>query len=433
MTAKIGLVILMAILAFGAFPEAKKLSTLQEISAAAQTSSLSYQTALAAARSAELAVPGLFKLKSSTLATSYSSAAESSTSTAKGLTFSAALPIIDQVSLSGKMTGSGSASMAATLSPLAHSDTKAQALITYQKELAAVGEAGRLASDTAIKAALAWMSAARVLETKQRAVAVEQDSYEATKQANAIDPTTATIDDLVTALKDLSTARAALVTAQGAERKAQGALYAALGATRGDIEVSRLDAASLSAALDALEAGLAGALGSGVKESYSAQVAALTVRSAEAALASLWDYEPSLALTGTMAFASDGTITPKLSASLTLSPDYLMLDDKAVAKTSLDLAQKTLFQQRTADQNSYDQAVAAVDAAKITKEGSKVALDQAVDLAREAAFNLSAGTGSVLDNESALLSQAEAEDTLYQSLVDEYSAWLDLAALAEKK
>ena len=429
---KIGFAVLMGVLSFRAFPEAKKLSTLDELSAMAQTSSLSYQSALAAARSAELAIPDLILAKSSTLAASYSSAADSSTSTKEGLTFKATIPLIDQVSFSATMYSSLAGSLAATVNPLAHSDTRTQAEITYEKALAAVDEAGRSASSTAIKAALSWMSAVRTLETKQKAVAVEQDSYEATKQANAIDATTTTVDDLVTALKDLSTARAALVTAQAAERKAQGALYTALGATRSEIEVSPLDTATLAASLAALETALDGDLGSGVIDTYAAQAASLTVRSDQAALDSIWAFEPALAISTGMSFAADGTITPKATVTLTLSPDYFMFEDKATAKTSLDLAKKTLAQQKAADQNSYDQAVETVKAAKISTEGSKVALDQAADLSRVAAFNLSSGEGSALDSESALLSLAEAEDTLYQSLVDEYSAWLDLAALAAK-
>lgn len=426
--------IAMVLSSISVFPEAKTLSTLDEIAAWAQENNISYQEAVLTARSAELAIPDLILLKTSTLATSYSNYSDSSSSTSssvkKGLTVKATIPVLDQVSLSSSLSDDLSGSVAATVNPLLHSDTREQARVTWEKALAAASEAGRTASATAIKDALSWMSAARNLETKQQAVKVQEDTYEATKQANAIDPKTTTVDDLLTALKDLSTARANLVTAQATERKAQGSLYTALGATRNEIDVARIDIDTLSSSLTALKAALASATDSGVAETYAAKIASLTVQGDKVALDAIWDYEPSLALSGTMAISSNGTITPKLSGTLTLSPDYFMHDEKSTARATLDLAQKSFALQRTADQNSYDQAVATVRAAAITTDANKVAVEQAKSVAQVAAFSLKSGDGSVLENDTAILSLAEAEDTLYQSLVDEYSAWLDLAALA---
>jgi hypothetical protein len=427
---RLGLAVLLASLSLAAFSEARTLATLDDIATQARTSSLSYQQAEAAARSAEIAVPDVLKLLSSTLATSYSSVADSTTSTSKGLTMTATLPILDQLSLTGKYVIGGSTTLTATATPLSHADTRYQALITYQKALSAADEAGRSAAVTAIKDALAWMSAARTLETEQRAVQVMEDTYEATKAANAIDATTATVDDLITALKNLSSARASLVTAQATERRAAGALYAALGASKADIDISRIDLATLSKALDELEASLSAAMDSSIAESYAVKVASLTVQSDRSTLDSIWPYEPVLSLSGGMTMAADGTITPKLSATLTLSPGYFTGDKKEVARTALELAQKTLSQQKTADQNSYDEAVATVKAAKITTESSRLAYQQAVDVADVAAFNLRAGESSQIECDTANLAVTQAEDALYQSLADEYSAWLDLAALA---
>lgn len=420
---------LLACLALGAFGEPKRLSSLDEIAAMARTNSLGYQKAVAAARSAELAIPAAIKLSSSTLVTSYT---YDEAAPLKGGSVKLTLPIVDQVALSASVSGDLSGSLAATISPLAHSDTRNQALINYEKAQAAVQEAARAASETAVKAALTWMSASRALETRQEAVKVKEDTYQATKQANAIDPDSTTMDDLVTAFQELSTARAALVTAQGAERKAQGALYEALGATRDEVLISALDSDGLSADLDRLESAWADAASSGVDVSYDQKLASLEVRSDKSALDSIWAFEPELSISAGLSFASGGTATPKATITLSLSPDDLKKDERATAAASLDLAQKALAQQRRADQNSYDEAVAAVKAAKINSENCKLALDQAKEMVGVAAFNLSSGEGSALEKDSALLSQAEAEDALFKALADEYSAWLDLAALAGK-
>jgi hypothetical protein len=430
--ASLALAIPLIALASTAFAEPKTLGTLDDIAAEARRSSLSYQQALAAARSAQIALPGFLNLESSTLSTSYASYADSSSSTSKGLTVSASLPIIDQLSLTGKAVVGGSDTIGATLTPLSHADTKYQALIAYQKALAAADEAGRSASEAALKDALSWMSAARKCATLEASVKVMQDTYDATKAANAIDAATTTVDDLITALKNLSTARASLVTAQGAERKALGTLCNDLGAARSELDIKPVDIDALAAAVSSVEASLEQrldtALGSSSPASYAASLASLTVDGDKSALSAIWDFEPALSVTGSMVIATDGTIAPKVTAVLTLSPVDFTKDKKEVARSALELAQKSLAQQKTADQNSYDEAVAAVKAAKISSEGSRIALRQAQDVADVAAFNQKTGDSSELEMETAALSVTEAQDTLYQSLADEYSAWLDLAA-----
>lgn len=421
-------VLFMAAFAGAAFAEPVAVTSLSEVAAMARTNSLASQEAAAAARSAELAVPELFRIGSSSVATTYSWTA-SADDALEGASVKLTMPLLDQLGLSASVSGDLSGSLAATLSPLAHADDRAQALIAYDKAQAAVGEAERAASDTALKAALSWMCAARDLETKRLAVAVMEETYDATKKANAIDPASVTIDDLVTALQDLSAARAALASARAAGLKAEAALYAALGATRGEVSVARLGLDALEAELDALAAARSGAKASGAAVTYEQTVAALELRSRESALAAIWAFEPSLALSAGLAF-DEGSAGPSASIVLTLSPDDLKTDERAAARTMLELSRKALALQLTTDRNAYEEAVSAVEGAAMSREGCESALSQSRELAGIAEFNLKSGDGSALEYRSALLAVAQAEDSLYQALADEYAAWLDLAALA---
>jgi trimeric autotransporter adhesin len=444
-TGKAALALLILTLAAGGFPEAgptgtelkssspavRKLSTLDEIAQAGKESSLDYAKARNTVASAAADVPALVKAKSSTLSAAYTVADSSSSTSATGVSVSASVPIIDQVSLDASVAKDGSTSVSAAMSPLSHADTRAQALITLAKAQASADEAGRTAGSAAVKDALTWMSLKRQLVTLEKTASLKEEAYAAAKAGNALDATNITLDDLVTALKDWSDARSALVKAQSSERSARTDLYAALGSSGGDIDVAILDEPALEAALAALETGLTGAESLGPAESYSLKAASLDVESGASSARAIWAFDPDLSLSAGVSVAS-GSVSPNASVKLTLSLDDLKGDKKALALASLDLARQTLARQRASDQAAYDVAVAAVQAAKINREGRKITRDQSADLAEVAAFNFKSGSYSAIDNETAAMTLASADDSYYQAIVDEYSAWLDLAKLAGK-
>jgi outer membrane protein TolC len=423
-TGRAALALLILALAAGAYPEAKKLATLDEVAAAGLANSLDYAKARNAVAAAAAAVPALVKAKSSVLATTYSY------DNPKTSSIAATLPILDQIGLSASVAQDLSSTLSASLNPLSHSDTRTQAQIAYQKALAAMDDKGRTAGSEAVKAALTWMSRSRQVATQEKLTALKEEAYMATKAANALDPTTTTLDDLVTALKDWSDARTALVKAQAADRSAETALYAALGSSKGEVEVETLDSGALTAALSSLEASLAGAASSGPAESYAAKAASLEVSSGRAKLASIWAFEPELAISAGIAMSRTMAVSPNASVKLSLSLDDLKGEAKAEARADLDIAVKTLALQKSTDSSGYDQALAAAQAAKLNGEGRKMARDQAAELAEVADFSYKSGSYSAIENETAALALAAAEDDYYQALADEYSAWLDLAAQA---
>jgi hypothetical protein len=426
-TGWVALALLMLALCAPAFPEAKKLYKLDDIAAAATASSIDYAKARNAAAAAAAAVPARIQAKSSTLTSSYSSGG-----TADGFSLSAAVPLVDQVGLSASFSDDLSSCVSATLSPLSHSDTRSQALISYAKALAAVDEQGRSAGRAAIKAALAWMSKSRLLATQAKTTVLKEDAYNAAKASNAVDSTTTTLDDLVAALQDWSDARTGLVTAQAAARKAETELYAAIGSSRAEADIESLGIEGLSAGLSALKDDLATAAGSGPAQSYSAKTASLEVESGRSRLGSIWAFEPELAISAGVAVPAAGSPSPAASVKLTISLDDLKGEKRAEARADLDVAMKTLALQKSSDANAYDQALSAVQAARLNSEGRKLARDQAAELAEVADFSYKSGSYSAIENETAALSLAAAEDAYYQALADEYSAWLDLGALAGK-
>jgi hypothetical protein len=434
------LAILLAALAAGAFPQAASLATLDQIAAAGQANSLDYEKALLAARKAEASVPDLVKVKSSTVTGSYSysgaksgASASSGAGVADGVSASLSVPLVDQASLSASVASDLSAKVSASLKPLAHSDARTQAQIAYEKAVAAADEAGRSAGSVAIKAALKWMSLNRQLATQAKVVTNKEEAYKASKAARELDPDSYSLDDVSTALKDWSNAKASLVKLQSSERSALSDLRFVLGsdAAAGD-PVKILGRDELSAALDALKASLSGAESSGAADGYSVQSASLDLRSAASTAKSTWLFDPDLAISAGYSIPASGDPSPSLSVSLTLSLDDLKGAEVARAKDSLTLAAKTLAKAKSSQESTYAEAIAAVQAAAIATEGQSLSRDQAAELRDEAAFLYGEGSYSELENEAAALSLAQAEDSVYQSLVDEYSAWLDLDTLAKK-
>jgi hypothetical protein len=439
------LAILFAALSVGAFPQggpqAASLTTLDQIAAAGKENSLDYAKALLAASRAESNVPGLLKAKSSTLTGSYSySGAKTaagvptaSTASTDGVSASLSVPLVDQASLSASVSSDLSSKVSASIKPLAHSDTRTQAQIAYEKAVAAADEAGSGAGSDAVKAALKWMSLKRQLATQESAVSYREEAYKAAKAARELDPDNYSLDDVSTALKELSSARTALLKLQSSERSAATDLRALIGSAASDGDpVQALGMDDLSAALDALKASLPGIESSGAVEGYAVKSASLDLRSAASTATSTWLFDPDLSVSAGYSFPNKGDPVPSLSVSLTLSLDDLQGDAVARAKDELALAVKTLAKAKSVQEDSYAAAVGAVQSASIAVEAQKVSRDQAAEVRDEAAFLLGKGSYSVLENESAVLSFAQAEDSLYQSLADEYSAWLDLAALAGK-
>jgi hypothetical protein len=428
------LAILLAALAAGAFPQAAGLATLDQVAAAGRANSLDYEKALLAARKAEAAVPDLIKIKSSTLTGSYSySEAMSASGAADGASASLSVPIADQASLSASVSSDLTAKVSASLKPLAHSDARTQAQLAYEKAAAAADEAGSGAGSDAVKAALKWMSLNRQLATQVKIVANKEEAYKAAKAARELDPENYSLDDVSTALKDWSSAKAALVKLQSSERSALGDLRTLVGSASAEGDpVKILGADELKAALDALKASLSGAENSGAAESYGVTSASLDLRSAASTAKSTWAFDPDLAVSAGYSIPASGDPSASLSVSLTLSLDDLKGAEAARAKDALSLAGKSLAKAKSLQESSYAAAVAAVQAAAIATEGQTLSRDQAAELRDEAAFLYGEGSYSALENEAAALSLAQAEDSVYQSLVDEYSAWLDLETLAKK-
>ncbi len=430
---------LLAVLAAGAFSQASKPATLDEIAAAGKENSIDYAKALLSASKAEASIPGLIKAKSATLTTSYSyagartAASLSSATTAAGSSAALSVPLVDQASLSASISDDLSSKISATLKPLAHDDTRTQALIAYEKAVAAADEAGRGAGTDAVKAALKWMSLKRQLATQERSVAYREEAYRAVKAARELDPENFSLDDVSDALKEWSAARTASINLRSSEQAAATELRAFLGpaAAEGD-PVQALGMDELAEALAALKDSLDGAESSGAAEGYGVKAASLDLSSAASTAKSTWLFDPDLSVSAGFSFPADGDPDPSLSVSLTLSLDDLQGDAVSRAKEELALAGRTLAMARSSQENSYNAAVAAVQAAAIAVEGQNVSLAQAAEIRAEAAFLYARGSYSELEDDQAALSLAQAEDALYQALGDEYSAWLDLAALAKK-
>jgi outer membrane protein TolC len=435
---RIAFVILLLGLAAGAFPQALTLSTLDEIAATGREMSIDYARAKLSAEKAASEVPDLLKIKSTSLSGTYSYTGAKtglpgpSANPTSELSASLDVPLIDQVSLSASIKDDGSGRVNAAVKPLYHADTRTQKMIAYEKAVAAMEDAAKNAANSAVKAALKWMASERLLATKERAAVYAEDVYKAAKAARDIDQSVVSLDEVSKALSSWSKARSDLITQQTSTRNAKAEFIKLLGTSEDDIEIKMLGTEELEQALTALKSSLAGAESSGPAASYSVRSAELDLQSKSSTAKSIWVFEPDLSLSAGFSFSRESDPVASISATLKLSLDNLKTGDKAQAEAQLKLAAKTLAQTKIAQESEYAQALARVKTAAISTENQRLSRDQAAEIRDEAAFLFAHGSYSELENESAALSLAQAEDALYQALVDEYSAWLDLAALSGK-
>jgi outer membrane protein TolC len=329
------------------------------------------------------------------------------------------LPLFDQLAASATVDDTGKTQATVTATPLAHSDTAAQARIAYDKAALTATQA-RLVLETAVrKAWLAQASAATQLTVQTQTAALLQTAYQDAKAR--YDKGTVTLAEVRAALKAWTDARGDQTTAERALVKAEADLASRLQVE--SVELVPLDTAALQKLVEGL-----GPVDAAAGASTAVQLQALELESQVAKADALWWLDPGLSVSANAVVPPTGNATWSGSVTLSLALGSWQGSDRAVADRAVDLARRALEAQTTSVRSTQAQALLAVQSAQSTVDSRGLALGQAQDLLKETQLLVRAGKATALDEDQARLGVASAENDLFQAWADVYGARLDLEA-----
>jgi len=375
-----------------------------------------YQTALLAVDQARNSLVDVVNWKGVGVSATQkqSSDAKAASTTTLGLN----LPLFDQLGATATVDQDKNAQVSVTATPLAHSDTAAQATIAYDKAILAAVQARVTLEASVRKAYLAQVSAQAQLDVQAQTTALKQTGYQDAKAR--LDKGTVTLTEVRTALKDWTDARSQQTTLERALVVAKTTLTSALQADA--VDLAPMDGAAVQAAIQAL-----GPLDATVKgTATSVKVQALEVDAQKAKADAVWWLDPGLSVTGTGVLPTTGTATWSGSVTLSLALGSWQGSDRTLADRSVELARQTLVAQTASARSAETQALLSIQAAASTVDSRQLALSQAKDLLEETLLLQKAGQATEIDVEEAQLGVTAAENGVFQAWADEYGARLDL-------
>ena len=405
---------------------ARNLDSLEDISSYALENSIEYQRALLDVLSARNDLDGVVKLDE----TSFNFSSDYSGEDSAGLSARAGvnLPLIDQLALSATVSDDYSGELGVTFSPLYHSTDRIKSDIKYDTALLYAEELAVEIQNSALSAALGWMSARRQADIQAQVVAVKEDVYNDEKIR--YEAGEATLDELRDTLVDWTEARTSLSSQQKNLRSAESALLQILSADLDTASISMISYETLAAALDSLKGHIEpeGADSSGV---YSVAAARKSLESSEADLADTWIFDPDVNFTGTLNIpdvTGDSGDSPVWQAGveLTFSLEDFRKEDKRLSEKEVAQSRLEVTQAEMESRLTLQQVLIALENAEQNRTLAGIEESQAQDLYEEYRYLMTLGDYSEAEVEDARLSWEQTKINSFSMLAEEYLAWREL-------
>jgi len=336
-----------------------------------------------------------------------------------------ALPVLDQVSLSGSIDGNLNSSFAISLSPLAHSsmrelsDQKIRSSAVFLEKARIDGEF------MALTLALEWMTAARTYEALKRKTELAEISYK--DASERYDRGDVTFDDLQEALLHWSEERKNLSEAEQNLRLRERGLFAFRGDGRKQITIHMLAIDDLKKSLALLkdeQRELSPAAG----KNRDLLLGFIERESFATALKHTWSFEPSLTVVAALAFDCSGSMTGSAAVTFSLSPSDFQIRHRAIIKDQYELTAAEVQSLRLEMDLLLRQAEEARVSTMINREIAELELEQTESLMAEAEFLYERGDFSELERDEAVLVVEEAQNGLFGALSNEYLTLIAMKA-----
>lgn len=417
----IGILIVLSLVSLVFLNGETHLDSLEDIALYGSENNLSYQSSQISLLEADGERVGLLKPDQSTI--DFNAAYDELKSDKWSLSSTLTVPLMEQISLMGKIEEDMSGRAGIILNPLRHSSDKIQSEIDFDSTLL-VSEGVRLSSEkNAVSAALSWMSSYRDYETQKILVSLKEINYSDDKVR--YDLGEVTLDDLQASLIEWSEARVKLSDITLAYRDCETSLLRELGSGKEDVTIGMLSLDDLKSSLLRIQESIDPESGNFLKNNDYLH-SLLNVSRAREIDKSTWIYEPDLELAAYLNFDRDGDVTVSADFSLTLSLDQVQQRENRISEMKLELSLKESEQSRNAAELEFQQIVDSISSTEINSEIAKLELEQAHILLSEAEFLQKQGEYSTVDLEEMKVIVSTAENSYYESLANEYKVWLAL-------
>ncbi len=398
-----------------------QLKSLEEIALYGSEHNLSYQSSQISVLEADGDRVGMLKLENTSIDVyaGYGVSDFDSWDLSSTLT----VPIIEQISLEGKIEEDMSGKIGFTLSPLEHSSDRIQSEINYDSALLN-SEGARINSENnAVSAALNWMVSYRDYESQETLASIKEINYSDDKIRYELGEVT--LDDLQASLIEWSEARVELSDKRKTYQDSETKLLGELGSGHEEVTIKKLTLEELQNSLRRIQESLEPESGNPLKNN-DYQISLLNVSSAKAADKNTWAYEPDLELSTYLDFDSDGEMTVSADISLTFSLDQVQLRESQISEMELEISLKEAEQSKNEAELEFQQIVDSIRSTEINSGIAQLELEQANILLSEAELLEKLGDYSSIELEEMSVTLSLAENSYFESLANEYNAWLDL-------
>ncbi len=403
---------------------------LQKLIEDAQKNNLDIRKQELAVLAAKDAIPDIWKFEDARLGVSGSYAYSESRSGAPGSSaspfteeLSLSVPVINQLSLSGKINDRFDSSIGLTLNPLDADTSVYKAEESYAK---AVNQLASLRRDTAFSiedAVLGWNAGQMNLSYLEASYELAGKKYDVMKKKYELG--SATYDDLVTEEQSYIQARQKYYDGRNTALRSESSLYALLGvgADKSPVPVVSSDElSSMIAARDGLVTRYAGsnALTDKVKS------LALELETLRKELGATIPVQPSIGLTANLGMPS---VSFGASASISVSAKDFKFKDMDDLKANIAIKEADIAQATYAVSLDKEVLSRSIDIAREAFESGKKDLARAETDLKENDFLFGKGERTSIELELAKLNRESAEIRLYQSAASLYKAQADFLKL----
>lgn len=398
-----------------------QLNTLEEIALYGSEHNLSYQSSQIGVLEAEGDLVGVFKWENTSI--DIDAGYDESDSYRWDFSSTLTVPIIEQISLEGEIEEDTSGKIGFILSPLEHSSDKILSEINYDSALLNAEDVRLSSENSAVSAALNWMIAYRYFESQKTLASIKEINYNDDKVRYELGEVS--LDELQVSLIEWSEARVELSDKTKTYQASKSSLLGELGSGREDVTIKKLSLEELKNSLLRIQESLEPESGNPLKNN-NYQISLLNVNSARATDKNTWVYEPDLELSTYLDFDGDGDVTFSADLSLTLSLDQVQLRESRIKEMELEISLKEAEQSRNEAELEFQQIVDSISSTEINSEIALLELEQATILLSEAELLERLGEYSSIELEEMNVTFFIAENSYFESLANEYEAWLAL-------
>ncbi len=318
------------------------------------------------------------------------------------------VPILPQLSVSGRINDRASGEVSLSLSPFALPNVSPQQQAAYEKALVSLEYTARSVAFSAENTILSYLAEADALIYAEKQLLIAEKSYDLTKLSYDLGESTFT--EVQDAASNLSSKRQQLITARKSRLEAEKNLKLLFGPGRETPQIAQITSGELArriaGRMEAVDAKKGSAPYSSAVENYS-----IDLKRLQAELDRTWGWRPDLSVGSSLSFPGGDF---SLSASLSISPSDFKGGERADLEEAIEALQDdiatehyVLDLEKELKMGSIEIALEALDAAGLQLEQARTLFEEEKILAAE-------GERTELELLKAEANVIAAENTVFQ-------------------